>query len=453
MTGDGATGGPGDGMTPVVVVGAGLTGLAIGWELRRRGLEVRVLERAPEVGGVVRSRRVDGRVLDLGPQRARLVPPVRSLVQRLGIEEELLLETSGNLPLYVYHEGRLGRVPLGPGELLSTRLLSWRGKLRLCLEPFTGPARAGETVGEYVRRKLGAEAYERIVAPLYGGLYGSDPGDMLVDLTLGRALESLGFRGRSLVLAALRRGWVGQERPPSCAFRPGMQRLPEALAECLGDRVRTSTEVREVERAPAGDGWRLATDAGEWTAREVVLTVPAPDASALLGRVAPEASRRLGRLRYNPLALVHLEGRCESLHGYGYQIARTEEGFATRGVTWNASIFGEEDAGREDVYTAYLGGVGRESLVGRADGWLAERAVREFERVTGCASRALLVSRTRMPAWDRSWSALEELELPEGITLAAAYTARAGIPGRIAEARETAGRLEERLEVGEGREA
>jgi len=95
------------------------------------------------------------------------------------------------------------------------------------------------------------------------------------------------------------------------------------------------------------------------------------------------------------------------------------------------------------VYTAYLGGGDEPEVVAWDDDRLASVATREFEAVTGAEARALAVHRWErgMPAYDRSWAALDRLSTPVGVHLCTNYTARAGIPGRIREAKKIAGRL------------
>ena len=53
-------------MEPVVVVGAGLSGVACARELRGAGVPVRLVDRGRRVGGRMSSRRLDGRPVDLG---------------------------------------------------------------------------------------------------------------------------------------------------------------------------------------------------------------------------------------------------------------------------------------------------------------------------------------------------------------------------------------------------
>ncbi|HEX5724750.1 MAG TPA: FAD-dependent oxidoreductase, partial [Longimicrobiaceae bacterium] len=164
----------------IAIVGAGLTGLALAHELARLGAPHQVLEATGRPGGVIRSGRVEGHLLEWGPQRARMTAQMAALVRELGLGGEVVTAPRG-LPLFVYRRGRLRRVPFSPAQLLRTDLLSPAAKLRLLAEPLTAGPRPGESVAGYLSRKLGRAAYEDLAGPLYGGLYASDPADMRVD--------------------------------------------------------------------------------------------------------------------------------------------------------------------------------------------------------------------------------------------------------------------------------
>ena len=181
--------------------------------------------------------------------------------------------------------------------------------------------------------------------------------------------------------------------------------------------------MRSIRRA--GDGFELMLDDDAVRVDRVVLTAPAAATADLLGGLAPDAAGRIERLRYNALAVVHLLAPECARRGLGCQVSFSED-LATRGITWNDSMFGR--AGRSGVYTAYLGGAKRPEVV------------------DGCDARVLHVARVRMPAWDRSWAATEGLELPAGIHLCANWESRAGIPGRIAAAERVADSLVEPVE-------
>ncbi len=409
----------------IAIVGAGITGLALAHYLSALAVDHVVLEAGETVGGAIRTVREDGRVLELGPQRMRTTRELERLVTELGLSAERI-EAPAGLALLVYHAGALHRVPVGLRQALRSGLFGWRGKLRLLAEPMTGGVHREETVARYLTRKLGREAYERVAGPLFGGLYASDPADMLVRHSLAGLLRELGVR-RSLMRAIRRRRLGGASAVIS--FRLGLQALPDALYERHRDRIRLSTRVHGVR--VAGDRVELETDRGRIEASDVVLTTPADVTAALLREAAPEVAGRLARLNCNPLAIVHLHSNAR-LDGSGYQVSFGER-LETRGVTFNTRLFG-----RDGVYTAFLGGARNPRLVDLPDFRIAAIASAEFELVTGAEARVLHVSRTRMPAWDRSWTALDGLELPPHIHLAANYESRVGIPGRIAQARQLA---------------
>jgi len=181
-----------------------------------------------------------------------------------------------------------------------------------------------------------------------------------------------------------------------------------------------------------GRGFRLVTATDEVQVDQVVLTLPAPSVAGILETLAPEAAARIGSLRYNPLVVIPLvvpEGVEVPEVGSGFK-ETLESSALTRGVTAHGALFD-----RRGLFSAFLGGMGREELLNRPDDALMAVARDEFRAVTGVDPVPLLVHRTWMPAWDRSWKAMDGLTLPTGVHICAAYAHRPGIPGRLEDAR------------------
>lgn len=421
------------------IVGGGISGLAVAHGLGSRGMAHELFEADEEVGGVVRTVTVDGIPLDVGPQRTRLTQEIAGLVEAAGLEDQVL-RADEDLPLWVFRDGKLRRVPFRLSEALTTDLLSPGGKLRILLEPWTGPAKADETVAAFFTRKFGREAYDNLLGPLYGGLYASDPARMYARHGLRVTLDHFGVEG-SLLLAMIRRGSGARRAVETITFQEGLQSLPRGLADLDTVCARTGSAVKALDRREDG-GWRLQIEGPGGVPKDgvvvdrVVLSCPSSAAADLLARVAPGAARCIGSLTTNRLAVVHLRSDFGG-EGFGYQVAFGEE-LETRGCTWNASIFR-----RPGIFTCYLGGMKHPELVDWPDDRIADTACREFEIVTGERAEPLRVSRTYIPAWDGSWDALEELELPMGIHLCTNWSARPGIPGRAAQAARLAKRLAE----------
>jgi len=419
-------------MTRVGIVGAGITGLSLSHHLAERGVDAIAFEATDQPGGVIRTGRVDGAVLEWGPQRVRLTEPIRELIETTGIESEVIT-ADPDLPLYVYADGDLGKVPRSMTALLGTDLLSWRGKLRLLAEPLSDPGRPDESAADLFTRKFGREAYENVIGPLFGGIYASDPAEMPARHALSGLLR-LESESGSLLRTALAR--VRGDRPPATSFEDGLQWLPEALADRHADRIEFRTPVDGVTEDSDANGYHVHAGGRTEQVDHVVITTPAEESADVLADLAPESATALAELRYNPLAMVYLRSDADA-RGLGYQVRRGE-GLHTLGVSWNASAFD-----RDGVYTVFLGGMDDPEMVDRADDELGGIASREFAEVMGADAEVIAVNRWErgFPAYDRSFDALDRVSLPDGVRLATNYTGRMGVPSRVREAARLAAEL------------
>lgn len=418
-------------MTRIGIVGCGITGLTLVHHLVDRDIDVIAFEASDDPGGVIRTTQTNGRILEHGPQRLRLTDPVYDLIDALELRDELRV-VEESLPIYVYANGRLRRVPFSLRELLTTDLLTWRGKLRLFKEPLTGLGRGSETIEELFTRKFGAEAYDNFIGPVIGGMFGSDPAQMPARHALAGLLEFEAREG-GLLLPGLKR-LLTRDPPPAASFDTGMQRLPGALADRYDRHLHFDTPITGITATT--DGYRLLAAGEAYPVDEVVLTSRADAVAELIDEVAPRSTHLLRSLNYNPLAIVHLHAECD-IEGFGYQV-RPDTGLATLGVSWNASMFD-----RDGIYTAFLGGMWNHEIVDRPLEEIGAIAADEFAAVMGSDPSVVNVTRLErgFPAYDFSWDALDRVTLPDGVHLATNYTARMGVPSRVREARNLADAL------------
>jgi len=178
-------------MRRVVVIGGGISGLAAAhrlWEIgreKRLNLSVTLLEGSPRLGGLIETLHRDKFLLEGGPDAFMADKPAgMDLCRRIGMEDELVQTRQHPRRSFIVQGGKLVPVPRGfyliaPARLnalIQCPLLSWRGKLRMALEPFIPAARGekDESVAHFVRRRYGKEALERIAQPMIGGIYAAD---------------------------------------------------------------------------------------------------------------------------------------------------------------------------------------------------------------------------------------------------------------------------------------
>ena len=388
-------------MTGTIVVGAGMSGLIRARELARRGEEVVLLESSDRVGGLVRSQKKDGFLLELGPNTVRPTPELWKLVEELGLREAALL-ADPRLPRFIFWNGALHALPMSPGGLVGTRLLSTRGKGKLLLEPF---ARKGgdpdESVHSFFSRRLGPEVAERFIEPFIGGIFAGSSKTLAVSAafpTLDRWEKEHG----SLLIGAIAQARARPRNAPRAprgllSFREGLQMLPEAIAAGLRGSLELSTSVQDL-RPGSGGGWTLTTPRGVRTAGRVVLATPAAETARLLEPIAPEAASALREIPSPFLAVVHISWPASELsrplHGFGHLTVPVPER-RVLGAVWSSSLFPGRAPSGQTLVTAFLGGERDPAAAGLGDEEIRALAAREVGQVLGARSEPKTVLLTR----------------------------------------------------------
>ncbi len=236
-----------------------------------------MLDGRDRIGGVICTERFDGFTLEHGPDSFITNKPwALDLCNKLGLADQLIETDAGKRRSFVVRNGRLAPVPEGfvlmaPNRLLpilTTPILSFRGKLRLLLD-LVIPRRSDESeesLGSFVRRRFGREALDRLVQPLVAGIYTADPYDLSLNATFPQfpAMErEHGSVIRALRREARQRGPRHLEKQASGAryglfvtLADGMGMLPEALAAALPPgTVHTGTAVRRISRNEPVSPW------------------------------------------------------------------------------------------------------------------------------------------------------------------------------------------------------
>jgi len=250
----------------VAVLGAGLTGLAAAFRLqelatsRGEAIEVTLFEAGSRPGGMVGTERIGGYLVDIGADSFLTNKPgAVGLCRRLGIEDRLVATDTRFRGALVLHQGQTVPIPegfqlLSPTAIwpiITTPLFSVWGKLRLLAE-WLIPGRyksirrtsaksdsadappeiplVDESLSDFVLRRFGREALDRLVQPLVGGIYTSDPQRLSLAATMPRFLEMERDHG-SLIRAALRQKSRPESRPSAQTGAAGTARGRGAQTE------------------------------------------------------------------------------------------------------------------------------------------------------------------------------------------------------------------------------
>ena len=395
----------------VVVVGGGIAGLAAARRLAARpDTEVTLLEAADRLGGKIETERADGFLVEAGPDSFLAAKPRGAgLCAEAGLGDDLLAITPRPHRARVLSRGVMHELPEGLSGLIPTKLtpvlrsglLSPRGKARLAAD-WVLPARrdaADESLGGFVRRRLGNEAWERLVEPLTAGIFAGD-GDRLSLLATYPQLRRAEQQHGGLARGVLANRPAPADGPPKPAFltpRDGLGALVAALERQLraaGADLRTGVAVSGVDRRPGGRGWVVRTrGGGEVAADAVVVATPAYVAGDLLLGADPGLAFELRAIPHASSAIVSLGYRradlAAPLDAHGYLVPRVERTPVLACTFTSQKWVGRAPDGHV-LLRVFLGGWGRDEMLAGPDDALLALAVAEVAQRLGASAPPVL---------------------------------------------------------------
>jgi protoporphyrinogen/coproporphyrinogen III oxidase len=404
----------------VVVVGAGITGLACAFRLRQSGIPALILEASAKAGGVISTVRRNGFVFEAGPQCPRFPKSAWTLIRELGLQDKFIAGDS-RAKRYILRNGKLHRAPFSAGGLLTTSLVGLKSKYSLLSEVFrrSHPPAREESLAEFVDRKFGAEVLDYLVDPFISTIFFGDPHKMGMHSAFPALVEWERSRG-SVVRGALRAYrakrdgktkspveslsandsnlkhrdlHVTDALPSLGSFKEGMGTLVERLAEKLRDDLQFGVNVisitarnRDDEEKPL---WRIRLSSGdEINADAIVVATPAYAAAPLLVESMPKLSAPLAGIEHAPMDVVSSAfDRKQVRHpldGFGFMVPR-REGLGTICTFWNSSLFPTHARNGTVVMTSFAARGIDGSLNEMSDDLLAQQVEAENAAVLGIA--------------------------------------------------------------------
>ncbi|WP_329268493.1 protoporphyrinogen oxidase [Streptomyces pseudovenezuelae] len=396
----------------VVVIGAGIAGLAAAHRLTQRGARVTVLEASDRVGGKLLPGEIAGARVDFGAESmlARR-PEAVALAREVGLDERLRAPATATASIWT--RGALRPMPKGhvmgvPGSAEALAgVLSEEGLARIAQDAELPRTEVGDdvAVGEFVAARLGREVVDRLIEPLLGGVYAGDAYRISMRsavpqlFQVARTHTSLteGVREIQARMAAGR-----QTGPVFMGIEGGVGTLPLAVADAVragGGEIVTGAPVSELRREPSG-GWKIVTADRPLHADAVIVAVPAPAAAGLLRAEAPEAATELDTVEYASMALVTLAYRRSDTAlpaGSGFLVPPVD-GRTIKAATFASQKWGwiAEENPELVVLRTSVGRFGETEILERDDPALVEVSRRDLEAATGLVAAPV---ETRVTRW------------------------------------------------------
>ena len=442
----------------VIVIGAGITGLAAAYELAARQVAFRVFEASPRAGGLILTENAGGFTVEAGPDSVLAHKPAAiDLCAALGLEPRLI-STTPPRTAFVLSGGRLHPLP-SPSLLgipLSLRgiarygLLPVAARARLALEPLVPKGHAeDESVADFFRRRFGRATVPLVAEPLLGGIHAGDVERLSLRSLFPRLAEAE-RRQPSVLRAFSRTHRAGAGEGPFRSLTSGMCELVTAIERRLpAGSIQFDAPVDGLSHN--GGRWVVSARGTELAAAAVIVAAPAHVAARLLAPIDGRAAALCSEIPYVSTASLALGFRREAvrhpLDGSGFVVARRSSALRITACTWVSSKWSGRAPAGHVLLRAFIGGVHDPDAVDLDDDALVALASSELAGVLGITGDPVLarVHRWRAAAPQHNVGQIARvaaldarLASSRGLFVAGSGFRSVGIPDCIADGRAAA---------------
>lgn len=442
----------------VVIIGGGISGLSAAYYLNKGGIRPTLIEKAQQLGGVIRTTVQQGCVLEGGPDSFMAAKPwAMELIREVGLGDQVIGSNDHVRVTYILKHGKL--VPLPDGlmmmvptkimPLIGTRLLTWGTKIRMGMEFLRRPPRAplpDRSVYDFLLDHYGKESIDYLAEPLLAGVYGGDPREMSVNSVLGRFAEIEAKYGSLTrgVLAAPKPKGSGSGGSLFRTLKNGLSQLVNALKPSA-DAIQGTAE--SLERA--GGGFRIRVNGNWMEASDVVIATPAGAAAKLLEPWNGNIANLLQAVPYTSSVTLSLGYRKDTfdhpLNGFGFLVPKRERKLMAA-CTWVGNKFSYRVPEDLVLLRCFMGG----DALKESDETLVEEACAELLRIMGLKAKPVFHSIARWPNAMAQYTVGHEKRVQEleailqkvpGLYLAGNAYRGIGIPDCVKTGKEAATRI------------
>lgn len=375
----------------IIVIGAGISGLATAYWLEKDGFEVTVLEAAGEPGGAMQTEKHSGFLVDFGPNSGlETTPLISKLAEETGIKDQMIYASDSSNKRYILKNDELHPLPTSPPAFIKTKLFSAKAKFRVLKEPFIGRSEDGyyQSIAEFVRRRLGHEFLDYAIDPFVSGVFAGNPEKLSVKSAfpkLYRLEELYGGLIKGMFKGAKERKKRQEESKQSAkmfSFINGMQSFPEAIAGKLKD-VRFNVKVEKIFKS--GEGYKLKLNNGdELESNFVLTTVPAHLLLSMLNDLDGNLPGHLENVYYPPVMVLYVGFKRsqigQPLDGFGYLIPSKEKKIFL-GAIWSSTIFPNRADDEHASFTIFIGGARTPEVFDKNEDELVNEVITEFKKI------------------------------------------------------------------------
>jgi len=358
----------------IAIIGAGITGLSIAYELQKKGVKADIFDRRSEPGGAIRSFSNGEWQYEYGPNTLLLKDKkVEDFLVDLELDDQITEANPDARKRFIVKKGDLVPIESSPVKFITSPLISAKAKLRLLAEPFIGRSENDQqSVADFFEKRFGRELLDYAINPFVAGIYAGRP-ELLSAKYAFPALKELEEESGSVIVGALSRAFHNRNSKDKVSrrlisFKNGLAQLPDQILKKLNDEV-INEEIKIIRREITG--WHIEGESGKrGPYKKVIITVPLYRWTRDLVPVVKAQFQRIQEVVYPPLSVVQLGFKKESiehpLDGFGFLIPEVENSKILGGLFTSTLFEGRAPEGHH-LLTIFVGG-GRQPKFAKLQG-------------------------------------------------------------------------------------
>ena len=363
-----------------IVLGAGITGLTLGYYLNKKSSDFLVFESNGSIGGNISTTISNGFICENGPNTVLMNNMgTKKLISDLQLEDELIYPNANNNKRFLIRNGNLIEIPQSLKQFFRSNFLSCRAKIRIIFEVFKKKTNSNTSVYEFFRRRFGKEFHDKIIEPFLTGIYAGNTRNMSIKHVLKKIWEMEQNHG-SIILGFIKKK-SRNEIPKSFNFKKGLRRLSDSIFQVIEKKIILNSKITSISKI--GNSYEIIINNKiKYRCDKLVSTISAYALSDII--YDNKLSQALKKISYCPMLVLHLglekEKIQQDISGFGV-LTKPADKRNFLGIIFNSQIFPHVAPIGKDLVTVMIGGARQEELLSLDKEFLFEKVIKDVRKL------------------------------------------------------------------------
>ena len=363
-----------------IVLGAGISGLTLGYYLHKKSSDFLVFESNGSIGGNISTTISNGFICENGPNTVLMNNMgTKKLISDLQLENDVIYPNTNSNKRFLIRNGKLIEIPQTLNQFFRSNFLSCRAKIRIIFEVFKKKTNSNTSVYEFFRRRFGKEFHDRIIEPFLTGIYAGNTRNMSIKHVLKKIWEMEQNHG-SIILGFIKKK-SRNEIPKSFNFKKGLRRLSDSIFQVIEKKIILNSKITSISKI--GNSYEIIINNKiKYRCDKLVSTISAYALSDII--YDNKLSQALKKISYCPIHVLHLglekEKIQEDISGFGV-LTKPADKRNFLGIIFNSQIFPHVAPIGKDLVTVMIGGARQEELLSLDKEFLLDKVIKDVREL------------------------------------------------------------------------